>query len=306
MATLELLEKVRCVLQANSRGLNALEIRRALGSTVSKSELNNLLFNNQNIFLKSDEQPARWTLVSRSASTQPSAASLGGKYVLPGLPTLDLDSGASPVPSPLPSASAGASNAPIQSTPVTLEEKILGVLQNSTDPMPALAIAKQVGLKSARNVNPTLYQLEKERKVCSRKIAGIAAPVWTIAERTTPSENQPVSSSVVQSTSATPPQASIGSRDLFTKTENEAQVIFTKVNDVNDLSPVVEPVSETQTRPQPTVPHSIQESTGSELLILSYILTGVHEAYMQYMHLHTLLIRSFSSVHTKNSKSTRC
>ncbi len=258
MATL--VDKIKHVLQREGRKLNALEIRRALESILPKSDINQCLFSNQNIFLKSNEQPPRWSLLSPSQTTVDATSS---KYVLPGLPTLDI--GASPMAEVFNNpTTSGPSQPAAASSNETLEDKILGILQNTTDPLPALTVAKQVGLKTAKQVNPTLYKIEKEGKIKSTKIPGTTRPVWAISRRRGMSfESQAASNSVLQSGIATSPQPSIGNRELYVKDENEIQVIFTKVNSPSDPSPVIEPVtvSEGQGTPQP--PHSIQESTGN-------------------------------------------
>ena len=60
-----------------------------------------------------------------------------------------------------------------------LEERILRVLASTAMPMDALQIARAVGCKFAREVNPTLYQLEQAGQARkSPAAAGTAKPLW--------------------------------------------------------------------------------------------------------------------------------
>ena len=235
----------------------ALEIRRELNKEasvdVSKTEVNRVVFHNA-AFQGSNDKPPRWSLnPNLDSSSQPNLTNdLNNfqKYVQVGLPTLDA------------TRPSGATAGPIVSPSTnSIEDRILGVLQGSRDPLPALTIAKQVGKKTASDVNRILYQLSQEGKICKITTPGISAPVWKIAGTTIfPSDDPPpMRGDRQQSANANPAQysqAGIGGDVLYRKTESEGKITFSEVHRPADNTPNVIPVIETVGGP-----HSIQESS---------------------------------------------
>ena len=282
--------------------MTALEIANQL--TENKKEVSSLKKEiNRHIFkmkeveqADGDERPPRWLLRRNYPVTYPATivvtqhnlasstptpyfAQRSEKYTLPGLPTLDPASpsttSVSPLaghPAPQGQSSYNPPGPPLASTSTQLgysnspsfEEEILRALAASNEPLQPLDIAKKVGKKSARDVNPTLYQLEREGKV-QREPTGATKKLWKIVisppsntSATTPPQPPHGASSV--------PPPSIGtSNDLFRKTELQGgDILFKKVNAVESNEPItVTPVSETRPDPQVNAPVqlSVEEST---------------------------------------------
>ena len=241
----------------------ALEIRRELNKEasvdVSKTDVNRVLFHDV-AFQKSNDQPPRWTLnLNLDSSSQPNLTNdlnNAQKYVQSGLPTLDA------------AGPSGATAGPIVS-PTTdidpIEDRILGVLQRSKDPLSALTIAKQVGGKSASDVNRTLYRLAQDGKICKTTTPGIKAPVWKITGTFIPSDDPPpMTGDRQQGANTIPPQygqAGIGGDVLYRKIESEDKITFHKVNRPTNNTPTVIPVIETVGGPQQE--SSANPSTGT-------------------------------------------
>ena len=71
-----------------------------------------------------------------------------------------------------------------------LEGKALEALRNSHSPLKALGVAKAIGKTTAKDVNPTLYGLEKKGLVC-RHLDG-QTPMWRIAGSSPASATPPI------------------------------------------------------------------------------------------------------------------
>ena len=153
----------------------------------------------------------------------------------------------------------------------TLQESILGFLQGCKDPQPSLAISKKVGKITAKEVNPTLYRLEKEGKIVKTTPSG-SKPFWKIAGTVIPSDDLPTTRSRARDDQQSansytiPPQGSqagIGDEKLYRRTDFEDGVTFHAVNRPTNNTPtfVPVPVNESVGGPQPVTPHSIQESS---------------------------------------------
>ena len=80
--------------------------------------------------------------------------------------------------------------------PDELEGKVLEALRNSPSPLKALHIAKAIGKTTAKDVNPTLYGLEKKGLVC-KHLDGLT-PMWRIAGSSPASATLPVPATEVK------------------------------------------------------------------------------------------------------------
>ena len=148
---------------------------------------------------------------------------------------------------------------------------MLGVLQRSKDPLSALTIAKQVGGKSASDVNRTLCQLEQEGKICKTTTLGIIPPLWKIAGTIPSDDPPPMTDDRLQQVAngIIPPQYShqavicgvLVQQVLYVKNETEeGEIKFRVAFRPTNYTPTVIPVNETVGGPQLVPPHSIQES----------------------------------------------
>ncbi len=148
---------------------------------------------------------------------------------------------------------------------------MLGVLQRSKDPLSALTIAKQVGGKSASDVNRTLCQLEQEGKICKTTTLGIIPPLWKIAGTIPSDDPPPMTDDRLQQVAngIIPPQYShqavicgvLVQQVLYVKNETEeGEIKFRVAFRPTNYTPTVIPVNKTVGGPQLVPPHSIQES----------------------------------------------
>jgi hypothetical protein len=67
-----------------------------------------------------------------------------------------------------------------------LGDRIIGVLTAAHGPMNALEISKAIECTTVKDVNPTLYRLEKTGKACCEKLEGQSKPLWSMHIRRHP------------------------------------------------------------------------------------------------------------------------
>ena len=133
-----------------------------------------------------------------------------------------------------------------------LESKVLEALRNATTPLKAVNVARAVGMRVAKDVNPTLYALEKKGLVCKR-LDG-QTPMWKIGESSPAGPLPPV-------------QATFNDEPLYTRSDSgKGAMTFSPVHrdDVLNKSLAAVSLSRTPNLPSPSESsHRTPEDGGS-------------------------------------------
>lgn len=178
---------IRVLRDADNRPMKALEIANKLNRKENsrlKKEINRVISSMKEVErVDYNEQPPRWHLkteyftptVPSQANSQTSSYPNSSvhpqkteKYIPHGLPTLE--SASSPPP-------PSVTDIGVQGE-MSREQKVLETLRKSDSPLSALTIAKDIGQKSRRDVNPLLYKLKNEGLVEIVKSPSDNKPLW--------------------------------------------------------------------------------------------------------------------------------